>query len=115
MATYAAATAVARAGVTVSGAAVASSDKFANNGKQFLCVINADIAQTVVTITSQCTLDGLTVADPTVTVGAATTKLIGPFPPSTYNDADGYVTVAYSNITTVTAKVFTAVPEPTQA
>ncbi len=115
MATYAAATPVSRAGVLVSGAAVAASDKFANSGKQILLVINADIASTTVTFTTRATLDGLAAANLVVTVGAGASKLIGPFPPSTYNDSDGYVTVSYSNQTTVTAKVLTAVPELTQA
>jgi hypothetical protein len=115
MATLAVATPVSRAGITLVGAAVSASDKFANSGRQFLAVINANVASTVVTITTQATVDGNAVADPAVTVLTGTTKLIGPFPPSTFNDSNGDVTVGFSVTSSVTVLVLSAVPETVQS
>ncbi len=115
MAVLAASTAVSRAGVGIVGAAVGVSDTFANSGKQFLLITNGNALSTVVTVVTQATIDGLAITDLTVTIPTATTKLIGPFPPSTYNDASGYVTVSCSITTTVTILVLSCVPEAVQS
>lgn len=105
MALLAAAVEVARTGVTLTGAAVAASDTFANTGRELLVVTNGDASSKTVTIDYKLTADGQTVTDRVVTVPAGETWVIGPFPPSMYNDAGGLVTVTYSATTSVTAKV----------
>lgn len=110
-ATLPAATVMVRTGLLVSGTlttASAASDKFANNGKQYLLVYNGDSGAHVLTFTSPVTVDGLAVADPTVSVAAGATKLIGPFKPSVFNDSDGYVAVASDIITLQTVLVLQA-------
>lgn len=110
MATLAAATVLARTGLTVSGAfaAASTSDKFANTGKQYLLVNNAAVGSKVLTFASAATLDSLAVDNPTVTVLATSSQLIGPFKPSVFNDGDGYVTVTVPDATDVTYKVVQA-------
>jgi hypothetical protein len=89
----------------------ATGNKFANpRGTAVLTVINGAGAPITVTITTTKTivLKGITtyqVADQAVTVTNATPKIIGPFDPSMYNDANGDVTVNYSSGTTITAQV----------
>lgn len=110
-ATLPAATVLARTGITISGAmptAAALTDKFGNNGKQYLLVYNGSGSTRTLTITSQETVDGLAVADPTVSIPTLTSMLIGPFKPSVYNDASGYVNIAIDVITTVTYQVVQA-------
>ena len=46
----------------------------------------------------------------TVTVGAGVYKMVGPFDPSTYNDANGRVQLSYSGTTTVTVAAFRLTP-----
>lgn len=110
-ATLAAATAVTRSGVTVSGAFAAASvdDKFANNGKQYLLVANSDSGAHVLTFVSNGVVTDsagdLAIADPTVSVAAGATLLIGPFKPSIFNSADGYVNYTIPAATGMTVKV----------
>lgn len=47
----------------------------------------------VVTVETPGVVDGLAVADLTVSVAATTTRLIGPFPPGVYNQGDGTVNI----------------------
>jgi hypothetical protein len=91
----------ARAGLTTtytaSGASpllnVADTFIFQNTGKEYLLFQKTGATACVVTIDTPGTVDGLAVAQRTVTVGAgsgdaiATTPLViaGPFPPATYN------------------------------
>ena len=84
-----------RAGVasTVT-AAIAEGAKFANDGRTFLyCLDTAGDA--VLTFKTPGTVDGLAIAEMTATVTADATAgvLIGPFPPSIYNQSDGTVHV----------------------
>lgn len=110
-ATLPAATVMVRTGLLTSGSlatASALSDKFANNGKQYLLVKNGDTGAHVLTFSSAATVDGLAIADPTVTLAAGETRLIGPFKPSVFNDSDGYITVASDVITSQTVLVLQA-------
>jgi len=50
-------------------------------------------------------VDGLDVPDRVVSVTNGTSKLIGPFLPSVYNDGNGRVQINYSDITSVTVAV----------
>lgn len=97
---------------TVSGLAesytsVNSSDTyiFNNDGRVIIRVDNQDTSDETVTITTPRTLTGgLTVEDPTVTVGSSSQKIIGPFPPGIYNDGQD-VSVSFSNGTSTTVAV----------
>jgi hypothetical protein len=82
-------------------------DTFLNTGKEFIEIANGDSTPTTVTIAWGVggTIDGITPTARTVSVTNATSKRIGPFPPSLYNDANGYVSVTYSKVTSLTAQV----------
>lgn len=68
---------------------VAADDhSFVNNGRTILQVRNTVGTSRVVTIETPGTVDGLAVAERTVTVGAGKTAYIGPFPRSIYNGND---------------------------
>lgn len=110
MALLAAATEISRSGIQADGGAAASGggDTFANTGREFLAVKNADASAKTVTIDYVPTADGQTVPDKTVIIPAGQTYLIGPFPPSLYNNASGQVSVTYSAVTSVTVKVVRA-------
>lgn len=78
-------------------------------GAVFL-MVTAGATPTTVTVVSVPTVDGLDVADLSVTVAANTTRLIGPFPSRTFaqpaESADaGRVYVDYSSVVTVTRGV----------
>jgi hypothetical protein len=75
---------------------VADGHKFANDGKVILLVRNSDgAAARVLTIQTPGTVDGQAIADRTVSVAFGTSRVIGPFPPSIYNQADGMVYLDY--------------------
>lgn len=110
MAVLAAATELSRNGVQADGGAAASAggDSFANTGREFLVVKNADATPKTVTIDYVPTADGQAVTDKAIVVTNGTTVIIGPFPPSLYSDAAGRVNVTYSAVTSVTVKVVRA-------
>jgi hypothetical protein len=77
----------------------------ANNGRTFLHVKNGGGSPITVTIQTSTTIEGLAVADQTVSVPASEERLIGPF--STHfeqpSGADkGKVYVDFSDVTSVT-------------
>jgi hypothetical protein len=72
-------------------------------GDAYFLVKNASGAGITVTLQIRATgPDGATVTNPTVTVPAAGTRIIGPFPASIYNDASGKAKITYSAVTSVT-------------
>lgn len=74
-----------------------------NDGKMMLEVKNASASPITVTIQTPGTVDGNAIADLVVTVPANTgDKMIGPFPPSIYNQADGSIYADLSAVTSVT-------------
>jgi len=75
-------------------AAIAEGAKFANDGQTFLYCLDTG-GDAVLTFKTPGTIDGLAIAEMTVTVTADATagELIGPFPPSIYNQSDGTVHV----------------------
>ncbi len=94
---------VTRAGLVPTYAAAAGGgDSFANDGRTVYHVKNAHIAPWTVTVATQMTVDGKAVADDAVVVTNGTDALIGPFPPSIYNDVNGQVQVTYSGVTALT-------------
>lgn len=91
-------------GVTLAtAAAAAGGDQIVNpNGNVILYVKNAGGSSINVTIDAAATQGGLSLVDPVVAVAAGAERLIGPFDPRLFNDSSGYVSVAYSAVTSVT-------------
>lgn len=86
-----------------------------NNGRQMIGVYNGDASSKTVTIQSYPRGDapgGLTVSDKTVVVEAGKTELIGPFPPSIYNNASNQVEIDLSAVTAVKVKGLKFVANP---
>ncbi len=80
-------------------------DYFANTGKIFLYIKNADtVAARTVTIASQVACNQGTTHDITVTVPTESEEMVGPFPVTRFNDADGMVQVTYDDHTDVTIR-----------
>lgn len=82
-------------------AAGAGGDEFDNDGKTFLHVKNG-LVDVTCTFDITKTVDGQAVTDITVTCTASEERMIGPFPPSIYNDSDGHVNVSYDDESNVT-------------
>lgn len=79
--------------------AATAADKFLNDGKTLLAVVNTDGSPHTVTVAGVTTLEGLTIGPRTIVVGAGLYVYAGPFPKSRHNDADGYINLTYSDIT----------------
>lgn len=86
-------------------APAALANEFANDGRTFLHVKRAGGGTVVVTLTTPGTIKGVAIADPTVTVGSGSEKMIGPFDPSIFNASDGNVDFACDATTGVTLAV----------
>ena len=89
---------LARAGITPTRTAAGASPLlnvtdtfvFNNTGKEFLHFLKTGAGACTVTISTPNTVDGLAVADRTVTVGATTGDVMtGPFPVEHYNTSGG--------------------------
>lgn len=95
---------VVRAGLTpVFSAANADGHSVANDGHVMLEVKNGSGAPITVTVQTPGTVDGLAIAELVVTIPATSgDKMIGPFQPGIYNQADGTIYVDFSAVTTVT-------------
>lgn len=95
---------VTRAGVdTVGAAADATGDEWANTGQEFVEIKNGGGGGITVTLNITALLDGAAAVNPTVSIAAGQTKIIGPFPTSIYNNAStGRAKVTYSGVTSVT-------------
>jgi hypothetical protein len=97
---------VVRAGVKpVYVAAAEAGDSFANTGDEFIHIKNGAGDPYVVTIATPATVDGLAVADRTVSIPAGEERMIGPFPSNTYNDSTGKVQLTYDGIVSVTIAI----------
>lgn len=86
-------------------AANADGEKFYNNGRTFVEVLNANAADCTLTFQTPRTVDGLAVAEHTVVVSQNERMLIGPFPTQTFNQTStdaGMVYMDYSAVTDVT-------------
>lgn len=101
---------ISRTGIVPSFTAAPAGGSALDNttGRVFLYVKNGGASPITVTIGSAKTIDGRTLAAPTVTVANAAEKIIGPFPKSLYNEVEPdtglteAVKIAYSAVTTVT-------------
>ena len=97
---------IARAGLTPSYAAcTAEGDEFVNTGSEFIHIKNGHSATQIVTIATPRTVDGLAVAERTVSILATSEQLIGPFPAGTYNDSAGKVQLTYDAVVSLTIAV----------
>lgn len=67
--------------------------QFSNDGKTLLYAYNGGAGAHVVTIQTPETVEGLAVAENTVTISQSTFKLIGPFARATFNQSNGYAYV----------------------
>ena len=98
---------IARAGLVpayVAGDALGH--EFLNDGKTFVHVKNGSASPITVTIPTPGQVDGLDVAERTVSVAATSEKIIGPFPTTTYNQSGNKVYVDLSAVVTVTLGAF---------
>lgn len=96
-------------GVDVESAytAAAASQEFANDGRTFVHVKNTDSSSHTITFVTTRTVEGLAVADNTVTISANTgEQMIGPFPTGTYNASDGNIDITWSDTTGMSIGVF---------
>lgn len=74
---------------TTLGAAHTDGNMFVNSGRTFVVVNNADVAEKTFTFQTPRTEGGNAVDELIITVAASTERLIGPFPPATYNQVGG--------------------------
>ncbi len=77
-----------------------------NDGRTFLYVKNAGGSPSSVIFKTPAQVQGLDIAENTVSVVNAQEWIIGPFPPSIFNDGNGDMRFNFSFITTVTFLVF---------
>jgi len=74
-----------------------------NDGRTFLHVKKAGAGSCSMIIKTPAQLGGLDVAERTITIPATTgDMMIGPFPPSVYNDANGDMRFNFSEVTGLT-------------
>lgn len=105
MATLAAITPTYAGAVLAKTAATAAGDKFLNTGTELLYVINGGGGSINVTLDAKATPGGLAITDPVVAVAAGAEKVLGPFNPAIFNDANGFVNLTYSGDTDVEVAV----------
>jgi len=92
----------------VAAAAAATGNKYPCDGKTWLHAKNTGTIK-VLTISTPGTVDGLAVAERTISLPATTGDImIPPFPPSQYAQADGQVYIDLDLATAVTYCVFRA-------
>jgi len=84
----------------------ANHHEFRNSGKEFLDVLNGSGSPINVILITPNLVDGQAITDRTVVVPATSRTKIGPFPPSVYNNASGFVQFSISLETSITLGVF---------
>ena len=73
---------------------------FPNSGREYV-LIKKGAGAVDVTIPTPRIVDGLAVADRTVTVAGNSEVVLGPFDRAVYNDTDGKVAMEFDSITTL--------------
>jgi hypothetical protein len=99
---------VVRAGLnltTVDTAAAGGGDEFVNTGREMFYANNASGGAIVITFVTTPTVDGLAIADRTVSVPAGEIMVVGPFATSQYNDTAEKIQVTYDGVTSLTVAV----------
>ena len=87
--------------------AAAASQEFPNDGRTFMHIKNGSGAPITCTVTSAGTVQTRAIADDVITVGATTgEQMVGPWPRSIYNAADGNIDITWSATASVTVAVF---------
>ncbi|HRF46994.1 MAG TPA: hypothetical protein PLC98_05145 [Anaerolineales bacterium] len=94
---------VARTGLAPSYVAAAGGgDAIPNDGRTMLHIKNGGGSSITLTVVTQATVLGNAVADDAIAVPNGGERMVGPFPPSIYNDVNQLVQLTYSGVTTVT-------------
>ena len=83
-------------------AAEGDGNSFTNLGDVFIHVKNASGGSITVTVQTPATVQGVAVEEVPVSVPASGERMIGPFPPSVFNQSDATVYVDYSAVTSLT-------------
>lgn len=93
--------------ISAASAADGAGDKWANTGAEVVLVTNGGTGSIVLTqhFGVQATIDGVAPANRDITIAAAGSFLFGPFPPQTWNDANGFMNLSYDVVTSVTVLV----------
>ena len=86
-------------------AAGSGSNQFVNDGRTFIHIKNGGGAPITATFVTPGNVAGLAIADVVVTVANGTERMVGPFEPGLFNQADGTVHVDWSGVTSVTVGV----------
>jgi hypothetical protein len=98
-----------RAGLDLDATAIAAdaglTESWPGSGAEFLYVNNGGTGALTVTLTIPVQVDGQSVASKTVSVPAGARWLIGPFPPTSYNDSSRNVHISWSTATSVKVAV----------
>lgn len=92
--------------------AAATGDQFPNDGAVVLYVKNAGVSSRTITLTPGGPVVGLALTPVTVVVGVGQERVIGPFEPLYWNDANGMVNIGYSSLLGVTVAALRTAPEP---
>lgn len=94
------------AGATLTFAAVAASDVFANDGDTVAIVNNGSGGNITLTATAAGTPGGLTITDvTTANIANGAVGIMGPFDPTYFNNSSGQVTLAASSTSSVTVAI----------
>jgi len=93
-------------GTTITFAAVAASDVFANDGDTIALFNNGSGGNITITTTAAGTPGGLSLSDVvTGNIANGAIGAVGPFDPTLFNNSSGQVTVAASSTSSVTVAV----------
>jgi len=91
---------------TYTSVALANTYTVANDGRTMLHFKKSGAGDCVITVVTPGTIQGMAVADLTVTVPATTgDKFVGPFPMSLFNDANGLLQFTASDTAGLTVAV----------
>jgi hypothetical protein len=83
-------------------AAAAGGDYFINDGKTLIDVVNGSGGDLTLTFAGQKACEFGTIHNQTCVVQAGERRQAGPFPKYRFNDANGYVQITYSGVTSLT-------------
>lgn len=86
-------------------AAAGGGDQFANSGKAMLHAKNGSGGSITITVNSQVNCSQGFDHDFAVAIPAGEERMIGPFPKSRFDDANGNVQITYSAVTSLTVAV----------
>lgn len=82
----------------------------ANDGRIIMVVRNSGAGSHTISALTPGTVDGNAVADLSITVAAGVTRIVGPFPTSVYNQADGALYVDFDASPTEVKVQYVKVP-----